>query len=107
MKNVKVLTGTDIPMCLPSHPLSMVVQVKMVIDRIVKSTDREFQYNCNSKEGIEMFEQYGRKMKGLRVQYFINGKPATFKQVLEDFGRAQKYITEIVLQNANKDENCN
>lgn len=95
MKNVKVLTGTDIPFCTPSHPYSMVVQIKIVIDRIVESRDDEFQYNCNSVEGVKMFELYGRKQKGLKVQYYINGKPSTFAQVLADFGRADKFLSEI------------
>lgn len=95
MKKVKVLTGTDIPFCTPSHPYSMVVQIKRVIDRIVESRDDEFQYNCNSVEGVKMFELYGRKQKGLKVQYYINGKPSTFAQVLEDFGRADGFLSEI------------
>lgn len=95
MKKVKVLTGTDIPFCAPSHPYSMVVQIKRVIDRIAESRDDEFQYNCNSVEGVKMFELYGRKQKGLKVQYYINGKPSTFAQVLEDFGRADGFLSEI------------
>lgn len=95
MKKVKVLTGTDIPFCAPSHPYSMVVQIKRVIDRIAESRDDEFQYNCNSVEGVKMFELYGRKQKGLKVQYYINGKPSTFAQVLEDFGRADDFLSEI------------
>ena len=95
MKKVKVLTGTDIPFCTPSHPYSMVVQIKRVIDRIVESWDDEFQYNCNSVDGVKMFELYGRNQKGLKVQYYINGKPSTFAQVLEDFGRADGFLSEI------------
>lgn len=95
MKKVKVLTGTDIPFCAPSHPYSMVVQIKRVIDRIAESRDDEFQYNCNSVEGVKMFELYGRKQKGLKVQYYINGKPSTFAHVLEDFGRADDFLSEI------------
>lgn len=95
MKKVKVLTGTDIPFCTPSHPYSMVVQIKRVIDRIAESPDDEFQYNCNSVEGVKMFELYGRKLRGLKVQYYINGKTSTFAQVLEDFDRADKFISEI------------
>lgn len=95
MKKVKVFTGTDIPFCSPSHPYSVAIQIKRVVDRIVESPDSEFQFNCNSMEGIEIFELYGHKQKGLKVQYFINGKSATFAQVLKDFGRAQKFISEI------------
>lgn len=99
MKKVKILTGTDIPFSSPSHPYSMVVQVKSVIDRIAESPDdTEFQYNCNSVEGLKMFELYGRKQKGLKVQYYINGKPSAFAQVLEDFGRADGFLSEIASQ---------
>lgn len=104
MKKVKVFTGTDIPICSPSHPFAVAVQVKRIVDRIADSKDNEFQYNCNSEEGIEVFEQYGRKVKGLKIQYYINSKPATLQEVLDDLGRGRKFITETLLQYANKDD---
>lgn len=96
MKKVKIFTGTDIALCSPSHPYSVAVQIKRIVDRIVASSDNEFQYNCNTIEGIEVFEKYGRKVKGLNVQYFINGKPAKYPDVLEDLGRGQKYLSELI-----------
>ena len=107
MKKVKVFTGTDIPICSPSHPYAVAVQVKRIVDRIVGSKDNEFQYNCNSEEGIEVFEQYGRKVKGLHIQYYINSKPATHQEVLDDLGRGRKYLTGIISQCANKDDETN
>lgn len=104
MKKVKVFTGTDIPICSPSHPYAVAVQVKRIVDRIADSKDNEFHYNCNSEEGIEVFEQYGRKVKGLHIQYYINSKPATHQEVLDDLGRGRKFITEMLLQYANKDD---
>lgn len=107
MKKVKVFTGTDIPICSPSHPYAVAVQVKRIVDRIAGSKDNEFQYNCNSEEGIEVFEQYGRKVKGLHIQYYINSKSATYQEVLDDLGRGRKFITEMLLQYANKDDETN
>lgn len=107
MKKVKVFTGTDIPICSPSHPFAVAVQVKRIIDRIADSKDNEFQYNCNSEEGIEVFEQYGRNVKGLHIQYYINSKSATHQEVLDDLGRGRKYLTEMILQYANKDDETN
>ncbi len=104
MKRVKVYTGTDIALCSPSHPYTVAVQIKRIIDRIAESTDKEFEFNCNTKEGIDVFEFYGRKMKGLKIQYYINGKPASYQDVADDFGRAQKYLSELLLHYANKDE---
>lgn len=103
MKKIKVFTGSDIPLCSPSHPYSVAVQIKKIVDRIAVSSDKEFEFNCNSEEGIEMFEQYGRKIKGLKVQYYINSKPASYQEVLDDLGRGRKLLTEILLQYANKD----
>lgn len=96
MKKVKIFTGSDIPFISPSHPYSLAVQIKRIVDRIVASSDTEFQYNCNTIEGIEMFEQYGRKVKGLKVQYYINSKPATYQEVLDDLGRGRKFLTELI-----------
>ncbi len=103
MKKVKVFTGSDIPFCSPSHPYTVAVQIKRIVDRIAASSDNEFEFNCNSEEGVEMFEQYGRKVKGLKVQYFINAKPATYQEVLDDLSRGRKFLSETLLQYATKD----
>ena len=95
MKKVSVFTGTDIALCSPSHPYSVAVQIKRIVDRIVSGSDNEFQFNCNTIEGIEVFEKYGHKVKGLKVQYYINGKPAKYPEVLEDLVRGQKFISEL------------
>lgn len=107
MKEVKIFTGTEIALCTPSHPYSVAIQVKRIVDRIVDSSDTEFEYNCNSVEGIKIFEQYGHKIKGLKVQYNINCKPATYQEVLDDLSRGEKYLSELLLQCANKDEESN
>ena len=95
MKKVSVFTGTDIALCSPAHPYSVAVQIKRIVDRIVASSDNEFQFNCNTIEGREVFEKYGHKVKGLKVQYYINGKSAKYPEVLEDLGRGQKFISEL------------
>ncbi len=107
MKKVKIFTGSDIALSSPSHPYSVAVQVKRVIDRIVASSDTEFQYNCNSIEGVKMFEQYGHRVKGLKVQFYINGKSASYREVLDDLRRGENYLFELMLQYANKDEKSN
>ncbi len=101
-KTIKVFTGTDIPFCTPSHPLSVVLQIKNVIDRIARSSESEFQYNCNSPDGIMMFELYGHKLNGLDVQYYINGTQVKFEDVLADFARASEKAGEIIFSQ-NKD----
>ena len=101
-KTIKVFTGTDIPFCSPSHPISVVLQIKNVIDRIARSSESEFQYNCNSPEGVKMFELYGHKKNGFEIQYHINGVRVKFEDVLADFARASEKIDEILLSQ-NKD----
>ncbi len=54
-----------------------------------------------------MFEQYGHQAKGLKVQYYINGKSASYREVLDDFRRGEDYLFELMLQYANKDEESN
>lgn len=92
------MTGSDVPICSPSHPYSVAMQTKNVIDRIHNngfgSDDEEYEFNCNSYEGVRMFETYG-KMKGLTIQFFINGRKATYEQVVADFNRGSAYVNMI------------
>lgn len=96
MKKVNIFTGSDIALCSPSHPYSVAIQIKRIVDRIVASKDTEFQFNCNTEEGIEVFEQYGRKVKGLKVQYYINNKTASYQEVIADLRRGRNFITELI-----------
>lgn len=97
-KIVKILTGTDIVFCSPSHPYTVTVQVKMVLDRIVRSADMEFEYNCNILAGIQMFEEYGRNKLMLDVQYYINGARATYQEVISDMKRGEDYIKQVNIE---------
>lgn len=101
IKTIKVYTGTDIPMTTPSHPVSVVLQLKRIVDRISASSDSEYEYSCNSIEGIKMFERYGRGVHGLNVIYFINGKISKFDEVISDMSRATLLIDETI-NNATK-----
>lgn len=94
-KTVKVFSGTDIVMCAPSHPVSVVMQIRRTIDRIVKSSDSEFQFNCNSVEGLMMFERYGRLAHGLNVLYLLNGKTTDYQSALADLSRGAELIEEM------------
>ena len=94
-KTVKVFSGTDIVMCAPSHPVSIVLQIKRTIDRIAMSSDREFQFNCNSVEGLMMFEHYGSKVHGLNVLYLLNGKETDYQSAIADLSRGTKLNEEI------------
>lgn len=95
-KTVKVMTGTDIPLCSPSHPYSMAVQVKRVLDRIANSTDSEFEYVCNVSAGIEVFEKYGRGVLGLNILFHINGVESTYADVMSDMERTKEYIDKLI-----------
>lgn len=94
-KLVKVMTGTDIALCSPSHPYTMVVQVKRVLDRIANSADSEFEYSCNIPAGIEAFEVYGRRILGLNIVFYINGKMASYADVQADMKRSDEYLDQL------------
>lgn len=89
------MTGTDIPLCSPSHPYSMAVQVKRVLDRIAGSEDTEFEYACNVPAGIDVFERYGRGVLGMNILYYINGAKASYSEVSADMERGIKYIDQL------------
>lgn len=94
-KTIKVMTGTEIALCSPSHPYSMAVQVKRVLDRIAKNADTEFEYNCNIPAGIEVFEKYGRDILCLNILYYINGAKASYDDVMADMRRAEEYVKHL------------
>lgn len=102
VKTVKVMTGTEIPLCSPSHPYAMAVQVKRVLDRIASSSESEFEYVCNVPAGIEVFEKYGRGVLGLNILFHINGVKAKYADVVADMERANNYIDKLT-NNDNED----
>lgn len=95
IKTVKVMTGTDIPFCSPSHPYTVAVQIKRVLDRIARNADMEFEFNCNIPTGIKMFETYGRRKLMLDIQYYINGTQASFDDVISDMMRGEDFVKQV------------
>lgn len=95
IKTVKVMTGTDIVLCSPSHPYTVAVQVKNVLDRIVRSADMEFEFNCNILSGIMMFEDYGHKKLALDIQYYINGAKSSYQDVVTDMKRGEEFVKQV------------
>lgn len=95
IKTVKVMTGTDIPFCSPSHPYKVAVQIKRALDRITRSADMEFEFNCNIPVGIKMFEEYGRQKLMLDIQYYINGTRASFDDVISDMMRGEVFVKQL------------
>lgn len=95
IKTVKVMTGTDIHFSSPSHPYTVAVQIKRVLDRIARSADMEFEFNCNIPTGIKMFEAYGRQKLMLDIQYYINGARASFDDVISDMMRGEDFVKQV------------
>ena len=89
------MTGTDIPFCSPSHPYTVAVQIKRVLDRIARNADMEFEFNCNIPTGIKMFEAYGRQKLMLDIQYYINGTQASFDDVISDMMRGEDFVKQV------------
>lgn len=100
MKRIKVNVGDEIVFCSPSHPLQMALQVKRTIDRILTLSDTEFEYSCNSLEGVAMFENYGAKMhpEDIAVWYFLNGRRVKYHEAMNDLARGREYVKRITGQ---------
>ena len=90
-KILKVYSGTDIVLCVPAHPLSQVVAIKRLIDKICDSDEKEFEVKVNSLEGLAMLKKYGDK-KGIRLNYILNGTPSTYEDVIADLNRGWEFI---------------
>lgn len=90
-KVLKVYTGTDISICVPSHPLSQVMALKRMVDRINASDEKEFEVNVNSVEGVSFIEKLSEKY-GITIKYHINGQSSTYEEVLSDLNRGWVFL---------------
>lgn len=95
-KILRINAGTDVILCTPSHPLTYAMQMKRILDRIAQSSDKEFEYNCNSIDAIELCEKYGRDILGISVKYRLNGKPASYGDITSDLRKAQEFVSQII-----------
>lgn len=104
MKRIKVNVGTDIVYETPSHPLSVAMQIKKTIDRILTLDDKEFEFSCNTSEGLEVFQFYGAKLHSneISVLFFVNGKEVKYEEAMEDLARGKKYVEQLI----GKDYDC-
>lgn len=98
IKCIKVNVGDDIIVMAPSHPLSIAIQVKSIIDRILALDDKEFEYSCNSLEGLAIFQHYGQGVhsKEISVMYYVNGKKATYEEAVADLERGKQYVEQLI-----------
>lgn len=101
LKCIKVYVGTDIVMTAPSHPLSIAIQIKRVVDRILILEDKDFEYSVNSREAIDVFQHYGQDAhpNDILVIFFLNGKKAKYEEVIEDLERGKKYVEQLISNN--------
>lgn len=96
-KLIKVNVGTGIVMVSPSHPLSVAVQIKRIVDRILTLDDKEYEYSCNTIEGLAVFEFYGaERHPELSVQYFLNGSKVSYEKAVEDLRSGVEYVEELI-----------
>lgn len=101
IKCIKVNVGDDIIVMTPSHPLSIAIQIKAIIDRILALDDNEFEYSCNSLDGLAVFHHYGQGShpKEISVTYYVNGKKATYEEAVADLERGKQYVEQLIGQN--------
>lgn len=97
-KVIRVLTGTDISMVSPSHPLSVVSQIRKVIDRILGLDETEFEYSCNSQEGLAVFQYYGMEHhpSEISVEYYLNGTKVGYDDAVADLERGKGYVEQLI-----------
>lgn len=97
-KCIKVNVGDDIVMAAPSHPLSVAMQIKMIVDRILALDDKEFEYSCNSLEGLAVFQYYGQGVhpNEISVTYYVNGKKAKYEEAVADLERGMQYVKQLI-----------
>ena len=93
-KVLKVYSGTDVVMCVPSHPLSQVMGAERLLKKIAASNEKEFEVNVNSKEAVLMLAKCSERYD-VKLKFHINGQPSSLDDVLKDFDRGMDYINNI------------
>ncbi len=98
IKHIKINLGTDIVMVSPSHPLTVAMQMKRVIDRILLSSDSEFEFNCNSIEVIDILHYYGERKHSANIEvlYYVNGKKVKYEDAVADLERGRDFIKNLI-----------
>lgn len=96
-KTLQVYVGTSIPITSPSHPLSCAETAKRYIDKVMTLPELKFEIKTNSEASVRVLYHYGRH-RGITVRFFINGKKASFKEVIDDFNRAEAFIDELMVK---------
>lgn len=94
-KTLHVYVGTNITMTTPTHPLSCAETAKRYIDKILTLKEQRFEIKTNSETSVRVLNHYGRH-RGLQVRFFINGKKASFKEVIDDFNKAETFIDDLM-----------
>lgn len=94
-KTLQVYIGTSITMTTPTHPLSCAETAKRYIDKILSLPELKFEIKTNSETSVRVLYHYGQH-KGVKVRFFINGKKASFKEVIDDFNKAETYIDDLM-----------
>ena len=97
-KVIRVQSGTEISMVSPSHPLMVVSQIKRVIDRILGLDETEFEYSCNSLEGLAVFQFYGmgHHSSEISVEYYLNGTQVKYEEAVADLERGKEYVEQLI-----------
>lgn len=93
-KTLTVKTGTEVIMCAPTHPFMAAWCAKRYIEKIIASSDSEFEVNLNQREAVEVINLLAPK-NDIKVKYLINGKTASFKEVIADFDRGIAFIKSL------------
>lgn len=96
-KVIRVNSGTDIVIATPSHPLSVVTQIERMVNRVLGHNEHEFEFSCNSVEGLVLFQHYAELHKQiLEVEFQINGTKSTFEESVSDLTRGMEYVERII-----------
>ena len=90
-KILKVYSGTDIVMCVPSHPLSQVMGVERLLNKIAASDENEFEVKVNSKEAVLMLAKCSDRYN-IKLKFHVNGQPSSRDDVIKDLERGMDYI---------------
>lgn len=96
-KVIRVNSGTDIIIGSPTHPLSVVMQIERTVSRVLNHKENEFEFSCNTLEGLDLFNHLGTiHYSRLDVEFYLNGTKSTYEESVSDLKRGVEYVKRII-----------
>lgn len=81
---------------LTRHPLYEVIKAKKVCDELASSiSDEDVIIHTVSTDAVQVYEEYGKLILGLNIEYYLNEEVSTITDVFKSFNKSFDWVRKI------------